>query len=71
MLAKHVYADKPAIGGRIILFSILTWFVIDSSGSVVAGAPFNAVLNTSFLLMFTLPVIWPEKFATATTSPAR
>lgn len=60
LITKHVFAADPALGRRIILPSIMIWFLIDSTGSVVAGAPFNAVLNLSFLAIFALPVVIPS-----------
>lgn len=57
MVTGHVYAHDPEIGGRILLRSILVWFVIDGTGSVLAGAWFNVVLNCSFLLAFLVPLI--------------
>ncbi|SMP10994.1 excinuclease ABC subunit A [Shimia sagamensis] len=53
----RVYANDPTTGATIIHWGIWSWFVIDSTGSVLAGAWFNAVLNTGFLLMFILPII--------------
>ena len=44
----------------IILTGVIVWFVIDSAGSIVAGAPFNAVMNVGFLLMFEIPILWPK-----------
>ncbi len=56
MVSTQLYPKEPAIAGRIIMTSIIAWFVIDSSGSVLAGAPLNALGNTSFLLIFCLPL---------------
>ncbi|MEP1206000.1 MAG: hypothetical protein ABJM29_05100 [Rhizobiaceae bacterium] len=60
LIASQVYAKDPVTGGRIILTGIGAWFVLDSAGSILAGAPFNAVMNISFLLMFEIPVLWPK-----------
>ncbi|PSL20621.1 excinuclease ABC subunit A [Shimia abyssi] len=51
-----VYAKHPALGARIIKAGIVTWFLIDSTGSVLAGAWFNVVLNSGFLALFMLPL---------------
>ena len=60
LLTTQVYARDPSLGSRIILTGVAFWFVIDSAGSIVAGAPFNAVLNFAFLLMFEIPLLWPK-----------
>ncbi|WP_422050066.1 excinuclease ABC subunit A [Shimia sp.] len=51
-----VYVKDPQTGGKIISYGIWSWFVVDSLGSIAAGAWFNAVLNLGFLLMFILPL---------------
>lgn len=56
MLATELYPKKPALARKIIMTSIIAWFIIDSGGSVLAGAPLNALGNTSFLLIFCLPL---------------
>lgn len=56
IVAGEVYPDNPELGRRLILASVVTWFVIDSSMSVAAGAPLNVVGNLGFLLIFVLPV---------------
>ena len=60
LLATQIYAKDPSLGSRIILTGVTFWFVIDSTGSIVAGAPFNAVMNLAFLLMFEIPLLWPK-----------
>lgn len=56
MLSTQLFPKEPAIAGKIIMTSIIAWFVIDSIGSVLAGAPLNVLGNTSFLLIFCLPL---------------
>ena len=56
MLTTQLFPKEPAIVGKIIVTSIITWFVIDSAGSVLAGAPLNVLGNTSFLLIFCVPL---------------
>lgn len=52
--------DKETELVRIIMRNaILTWFVVDGLFSMLAGAPLNAVLNISFLLLFIIPVWRP------------
>jgi len=61
LIATQLYPIDPVLGRRIILTGVISWFVLDSAGSIAAGAPFNAVLNLSFLFVFALPVAWPER----------
>lgn len=60
-VTTHVYAPNPALGGRIILRAILAWFIVDSTGSVLSGAWFNVVLNSSFLALFLVPVLAAQR----------
>ncbi|MBY0421734.1 MAG: hypothetical protein K2Q06_05475 [Parvularculaceae bacterium] len=39
------------------LVSLFVWFVIDSLGSIAAGAPSNAVFNVVFLVLFAGPML--------------
>lgn len=57
LVAGEILPNNPTLARKLILPSIGLWFVIDSSMSVAAGAPLNALLNTGFLLMFSLPVL--------------
>ena len=56
LVSRKLYPKDPELGRSIIIASIVTWFVIDSAGSVLAGAPLNALFNVGFLLIFVLPV---------------
>lgn len=55
-LSTTVFSQDPALARQLIVPSIITWFVIDSAGSVLAGAPLNALFNVSFLLIFCVPL---------------
>lgn len=57
LVATLIYAENPQIGGKVILYSILSWFIIDSTGSIIAGFGANAVMNLVFLAIFALPVL--------------
>ncbi|KAB7613334.1 excinuclease ABC subunit A [Amylibacter sp. SFDW26] len=57
MITNTVYTNDPKLGGQIILTAVLTWFIIDSTASVLVGAWFNAVLNTGFLAIFITPIL--------------
>jgi len=56
MLSTQLFPSNQALAANLIIASIVTWFVIDSTGSIIAGAPLNAVFNVSFLLIFCLPL---------------
>ncbi len=56
MLSTHLFPRDQGLAAKLIITSIVTWFVIDSSGSILAGAPLNAVFNVSFLLVFCVPL---------------
>jgi hypothetical protein len=56
LLATTLYAKEPQLCRRIMLTSIISWFVVDSSMSIAAGAILNAFFNIGFLLVFALPV---------------
>ncbi len=55
LLIAKVYPVDPGLVRSVILPSIWVWFVVDSAGSLIAGAPSNVVLNLGFLLAFVLP----------------
>ncbi|MEM7214709.1 MAG: hypothetical protein AAF423_04125 [Pseudomonadota bacterium] len=65
LVATQLYGNEPELARKIILVSVGTWFVLDSSGSVLAGAPMNVVYNLGFLLMFVLPLWRKSPVATA------
>jgi hypothetical protein len=55
-LAGEPLARDPDLVRPILRTSLLAWFVLDSTGSVLAGAPFNAVLNVLILAAFLFPL---------------
>jgi hypothetical protein len=56
LISSQLFPREPGLARRLILWSVGTWFVIDSTGSIVAGAPTNALFNIPFLLAFLLPL---------------
>jgi len=51
--------------------SILVWFLVDSAGSVAAGAPSNAAFNVPFLLIYLAPLAaWKSDAAGGSVRPA-
>ena len=51
---KHleVLPDETRQG---LLWMIWSWYLVDSSGSILVGAPLNAIANLTFLVL----VVWP------------
>ncbi len=63
-VATRLYPAEPALARQLILTGIVAWFVIDSTGSVLAGAPMNAVFNIGFLLLFAVPIFRSRRLKT-------
>ncbi|EDZ46655.1 conserved hypothetical protein [Rhodobacterales bacterium Y4I] len=57
LVTQHIYSTSPALGRRLLIPALLAWYVSDSLGSLAAGAWFNAVMNTPFLLLFLAPLL--------------
>lgn len=51
-VAQHVVPKDLKAARSIAMAGIYGWFAVDSIGSIMAGAPLNAVLNISFVLLF-------------------
>ncbi len=58
-LSTWVYDLAPEAVRRTALASILTWFCLDSAGSIASGNPSNAVFNIFVLLIAVGPLWWP------------
>ena len=56
-ITRHVYAGDPDLGARLLLSLYIPWFIIDSAGSVLAGAWFNVILNCSILGLVLPPLL--------------
>ncbi len=65
MLVTELYPREPALTKRLIVTSVVAWFVVDSTGSVMSGAPLNALFNVSFLAIFCIPLWLAERPAVA------
>lgn len=65
LVSAHGFQADPAFARKAILTSVITWFLADSTASVLAGAPLNALFNVPFLLAFTMPIMRVPKTATA------
>lgn len=56
LVVTKLFTREPALARQMILTSMGSWFVVDCTASVMAGAPFNAVMNVPFLLLFVVPL---------------
>ncbi len=59
LLTTRLYPRDPELGRMLISASIGIWFVVDSLGSIAAGAPLNALFNVGFLALFMVPLWLP------------
>lgn len=50
-VATHVLPVAPEAGVKVVRTTAWVWYAVDSSASIAAGAPFNAVLNLAFLAL--------------------
>ena len=56
-VTTEVYVKDPLLGRRMILSSVIAWYVIDTTGSLIVGAWMNGILNTVFLIALISPVL--------------
>ncbi|MEZ5460296.1 hypothetical protein [Dokdonella sp.] len=57
LVLTRLAAREPELARVLILGGLCTWFVVDSSGSMLAGAPWNVAGNIGFLLIFLIPAL--------------
>ncbi len=55
-LGTYVAPVAPDAAAKVTRVMAWCWFCTDSTGSVLTGAPFNVVLNLSFLALMLLAV---------------
>jgi hypothetical protein len=60
-LRQWVYDVAPDQIRRAVVAGIMAWFVLDSTGSILAGAPSNVVFNILVLLIAVGPLWIPAK----------
>lgn len=56
LLSKWVYDKAPEAVRKVVLISILSWFILDSSGSIASGNASNALFNVVILLLAVGPM---------------
>lgn len=50
-VANFVMPQAPEAGRKVVIYSVMSWFVVDSMFSVVAGAPLNVIGNLVFVFL--------------------
>ncbi|MEZ4687035.1 MAG: hypothetical protein R3B47_13490 [Bacteroidia bacterium] len=60
-LGKWVYDKAPEAVRRAVLVGLLSWFVLDSSGSIASGNASNAFFNVLVLLLAVGPLWLPAR----------
>jgi len=60
-LQKWVYDQSPDGVRKSVLFGLLAWFVLDSSGSITSGNSINALFNVIVLLIAVGPLWKPAQ----------
>ncbi len=62
-LSIWVHDKAPEFVRKSVLIGILSWFILDSSGSIASGNPSNALFNLVILLLAVGPMWIPAKEA--------
>ena len=60
-LSSDIYDAAPEAVRRTVLASLLSWFVLDSAGSIASGNASNALFNVLVLLLGVGPLWRPAK----------
>lgn len=57
LVATRLLPADPPLAAALVRAGAVTWFAVDSLGSIAAGAPLNALLNVVFLLALVVPLV--------------
>lgn len=60
-LSSWVYDKAPEAVRRSVIIGLLSWFVLDSSGSIASGNTSNAIINILVLILAAGPLWRPAK----------
>ena len=60
-LSSKIYDIVPEKTRKIVLFSLLSWFIIDSLGSLFSGNSNNLIANIFLLIVLVGPLWVPTK----------
>lgn len=55
LIVNRLLAVDPALTRLLLIEATLAWYLVDSIGSLVAGAPINVALNTLLMLAIVAP----------------
>ncbi len=55
-IVNRLFEADPQLAKSILMTGVVSWFLIDSAASVLAGAPLNILPNFVFLALFALPL---------------
>lgn len=58
-LSAWVYDKAPEMVRKSVVFGLCSWFLLDSTGSILSGNASNALFNVIILLMFIGPLWRP------------
>ncbi|MDX1958649.1 MAG: hypothetical protein SFU98_08760 [Leptospiraceae bacterium] len=61
LLSKFVYDKAPDEVRKTVVYGVLSWFVLDSMGSIASGNASNAFFNVLVLLLAVGPLWFPAK----------
>ncbi len=64
-LSAWVYDKAPEAVRKSLVVGLCSWFVLDSTGSILSGNASNALFNVIILLLFIGPLWTPAKPAQA------
>lgn len=56
LLVRKLFLIEPQGIKSVILAGMSVWFVIDSTGSLLSGAPLNILLNGAVLVLYFVPL---------------
>ena len=64
-LVRHLFPSNEVSLRKVLLASVISWFVFDSAGSCLAGFPGNVILNVGFLIVFVPPLVFVKRSVTS------
>ena len=60
-LSTFVYDKAPEMVRKSVVIGLSSWFVLDSTGSILSGNASNALFNVLLILLFIGPLWFPTK----------
>jgi hypothetical protein len=55
LVVTRLLPADPMLARTMLVWGMLAWFFVDSTGSLAAGAPINVALNTVLMLGIVVP----------------